>query len=65
VITFSPHGGRNQKWFFDKDFTIRSITGMVMDIECGISSEGVRVIGHRKNGWETQKFRIEPYNRIL
>jgi hypothetical protein len=64
VITYSPHGGSHQKWFFDDDFTIRSNTGMVMDIEGGRSSQGTRVIGYGKHGGQYQKFRIVPYNII-
>jgi hypothetical protein len=63
IITFSPHGNNNQKWYFDDDFTIRSGTGMVIDIEGGRSNQGTRVIGYQKHGGHNQKFRIEPYNR--
>ncbi|XP_023714204.1 endo-1,4-beta-xylanase A [Cryptotermes secundus] len=63
LITYSPHGGSNQKWYFDDDFTIRSGTGLVMDIEGGRSHQGTRIIGFGKHGGHNQKFRIEPYNR--
>jgi hypothetical protein len=63
LITYTPHGGTNQKWYFDDDFTIRSGTGMVIEIEGGKPRQGARVIGIRKHGGQTQKFRIEPYNK--
>jgi hypothetical protein len=63
LILYNPHGGTNQKWFFDDDFTIRSGTGLVLDIEGGASYQGTRIIGYGKHGGHNQKFRIEPYNK--
>lgn len=62
IITYTPHGGSNQKWYFDDDFTIRSGTGMVLDVEGSKFQQGTRIIGYRKHGGHNQKFRIEPYN---
>jgi hypothetical protein len=62
VITYSPHGGSNQKWYFDDDFTIRSGTGMVLDVEGSNFRQGTRIVGFRKHGGQNQKFRIEPFN---
>ena len=63
IITYKGHGGGNQQWFFDDDFTIRSGTGMVLDVENGASSPGARIIGYTKHGAPNQKFRIVPHNK--
>ncbi|PSN42601.1 hypothetical protein C0J52_19718 [Blattella germanica] len=63
IITYNSHGGHNQKWFFDDDFTIRSGTGMVMDIEGGQGYQGARVISYNKHGGPNQKFRIVPHDK--
>ncbi|KAJ9593322.1 hypothetical protein L9F63_015142, partial [Diploptera punctata] len=63
VITFKGHGGGNQKWYFEDDFTIRNGTGMVMDVEHGAAAPGTRIIGYPKHGAPNQKFRIVPFNR--
>jgi hypothetical protein len=60
LITFSPNGGDNQKWYFDDDCTIRSGTGLVMDIEGNNFEQGSRILGFTKHGGDNQKFRIEP-----
>lgn len=62
VITYGANGGSNQKWYFDDDFTIRSGTGMVLEPEGSRLEQGRRMIGFRKLGGHSQKFRIEPYN---
>jgi hypothetical protein len=50
IITYSPHGGNNQKWYFDDDSTIRSGTGLVLDIEGGKFQQGTRILGFTKHG---------------
>ena len=62
VITYSAHGGNNQKWHFDDDFTIRSGTGLVLDVEGNNFRQGTRIVGSKKQGGQNQKFRIEPFN---
>jgi uncharacterized membrane protein YgcG len=60
IITHEAHGGTNQKWYFDDNSTIRSSTGMVMDVEGCKLQKGTKIIGYEKHGGVNQKFRMEP-----
>ena len=63
VIVFQAHGGGNQKWYFDDDFTIRSGTGMVLDVKGGALVQSANLIGYSKHGGANQKFRVVPHSR--
>ena len=60
---WAAHGGDNQKWTFESDFTIRSGLGPVMDVEGASSDSRTNVIAYSKHGADNQKFRIVPVNK--
>ncbi len=57
-----PHGGLNQRWIFDNDFTIKNHRGKVMDIATRKSmftgSESTELIAYPKHGGWNQQFRL-------
>lgn len=57
VITYTSHGGINQKWHFDNDGVIRSETGLVLDVKSSNCNERAEVIAHTRHGGNNQKFR--------
>jgi hypothetical protein len=62
IIINTPKGDNNQNWYFDDDSTIRSGTGMVLDVDDSKFQQGTRILGFKKHGGQNQKFRTEPYN---
>lgn len=57
VITFPQHGGLNQKWTFNPDFTIQCHLGKVLDLAEKKNSLSGNLIGYPKHGGPNQKFR--------
>lgn len=57
VIIYHPHGGPNQKWIFDRDFTIKSYLGKVLDVAKGGKAMSGELIAYPKHGGANQKFR--------
>lgn len=57
VIIYPAHGGLNQKWTFDSDFTIRNHLGKVLDIAKKGNSLSGNLIAYPKHGGPNQKFR--------
>jgi len=57
VIISKPYGGPNQLWDFDRDGTIRSRIGKVLDISGG-KKPGTPLIAYCKHGGWNQIFRV-------
>lgn len=57
IITYPPHGGLNQKWTFDPDFTIRSHLGKVLDVAKDGNKISGKMVAYPKHGGPNQKFR--------
>jgi hypothetical protein len=62
IIMWDKHGGDNQKWHFDEDFTIRSGLGFVLDVEKASTDNYAGLLAYSKHGKDNQKFRIVPVN---
>jgi hypothetical protein len=60
IILWNKHGGDNQKWYFDEDFTIRSGLGFVLDVEHASTDNSSGLLAFAKHGKDNQKFRIVP-----
>jgi hypothetical protein len=60
IIMWPDHGGRNQKWHFEEDMTIRSELGTVLDVKGGSSENRAPLLAFSKHGGDNQKFRVVP-----
>ena len=57
VDLYGPHGGPNQQWEFERDGTIRSKTGKVLDVCEARTSSGTRIIAYPWHGRWNQVFK--------
>ena len=60
VIISKPSGGANQLWDFERDGTIKSKTGHVLDIRQGRKEPVTPLIAYPKHGGWNQIFRVIP-----
>jgi hypothetical protein len=60
VIISKPHGGPNQLWDFERDGTIRSKLGLVLDVCQERTEPGTPVIAYSKHGRWNQIFKMVP-----
>jgi len=58
VIISKPCGRPNQLWDFERDGTIRSKIGKVLDIRGGNTAPGTPLIAYCKHGGWNQIFRV-------
>jgi hypothetical protein len=57
---WTKHGGDNQKWSFEDDFTIKSGLGFVLDVKDAATDNYTTLLAFDKHGNDNQKFRIVP-----
>lgn len=64
VITYSPNGGNNQKWYFNSDGTISSgVNDLVLDVKGGSLNPGATLCAYTRHGNDNQQFEIVTLKR--
>jgi len=58
IVQWDPNGGSNQQWRFSEDGTIRSPSGLCMDIYDNRVTNGTHIIAWTSNGQANQKWRV-------